>query len=112
AAGMIMLSGWDRVSEFIDPMCGSGTIPIEAALIALNIPPGYLGRKYGFEKWKDYDQDLWNKVVSSVSSKKELKFKIIASDKSPTAIEATARNIKSAKLLKTSEAYQNRIKIF
>lgn len=100
AAGMIMLSGWDKESEFIDPMCGSGTIPIEAALIALNIPPGYLGRKYGFEKWKDYDQELWDQVVSSVSSKKELKFKIIASDKSPTAIEATARNIKSAKLLK------------
>lgn len=100
AAGMIMLSGWDGESEFIDPMCGSGTIPIEAALIALNIPPGFLGRKYGFEKWKDFDKELWNKVLSSVSSRKELDFKIIASDKSPTAIEAAARNIKSAKLLK------------
>ena len=100
AAGMILLSGWDKESEFIDPMCGSGTIPIEAALIALDIPPGYLGRKYGFEKWKDFDKELWDKVIFSVSSKKELKFRIIASDKSPTAIEATARNIKSAKLLK------------
>ena len=100
AAGMIMLSGWDGESEFIDPMCGSGTIPIEAALIALNIPPGYLGRKYGFEKWRDFDEELWNKVKNSVSSKMKLRFAIIASDKSPTAIEATARNIKSAKLLK------------
>lgn len=100
AAGMILLSGWDRDSEFVDGMCGSGTIPIEATLIALNIPPGYLKKEYGFMKWKDYEPDLWNKVVNEVESKTELDFKIVASDKSPEAIEVAARNIKSAKLLK------------
>ncbi len=100
AAGMILLSGWDIESEFIDGMCGSGTIPIEATLIALNIPPGYLKAEYGFMKWKDYDSELWQKIKEEVESKTELDFKIIASDKSPEAIEAAARNIKSAKLLK------------
>jgi len=100
AAGMILLSGWDKDSEFIDGMCGSGTIPIEAALIALNIPPGYLRDSYGFMKWKDYDSELWQKIIDEVETKTELNFKIVASDKSPQAIEAAARNIKSAKLLK------------
>jgi len=100
AAGMILLSGWDKKSEFIDGMCGSGTIPIEAALIALNIPPGYLRESYGFMKWKDFDSDLWNEIKDEVKSKTELEFKIIASDKAPEAIEVAARNIKSAKLLK------------
>jgi len=100
AAGMILLSEWDRKSEFIDGMCGSGTIPIEAALIALNIPPGYLKKSYGFMKWKDFDSDLWNEIKDNVESKTKLDFKIIASDKSHEAIEVAARNIKSAKLLK------------
>ena len=100
AAGMILLSGWDKDSEFIDGMCGSGTIPIEAALIALNIPPGYLRNSYGFMKWKDFDSELWQKIKDGVEIKTELDFKIIASDKSPEAIEAAARNIKSANLLK------------
>jgi len=100
AAGMILLSGWDKNSEFIDGMCGSGTIPIEAALIALDIPPGYLRESYGFMKWKDFDSDLWNEIKDEVKSKTELDFKIIASDKAPEAIEVAARNIKSAKLLK------------
>jgi len=100
AAGMILLSGWDKKSEFIDPMCGSGTIPIEAALIALNIPPGYLGRTYGFQKWKDFDQTLWNKISAESSIKADSKILIVASDKSPNAIETTARNVKSAKLMK------------
>jgi len=100
AAGMILLSDWDKNSEFIDGMCGSGTIPIEAALIALNIPPGYLRESYGFMKWKDFDSELWDEIKTEVESKTELDFKIIASDKAPEAIEVAARNIKSAKLLK------------
>jgi len=100
AAGMIMLSDWDGNSEFIDPMCGSGTIPIEAALIALKIPPGYLGRSYGFQKWNDFDEILWEKIRSETSVINKLQFDIIGSDKSPQAIEVTSRNIKSAKLMK------------
>jgi len=100
AAGMILLSDWDQDSEFIDGMCGSGTIPIEAAWIALNIPPGYLRNHYGFMNWKDFDTVLWEKIKAEVEIKDKLDFKIIASDKSPEAIEAAARNIKNAKCLK------------
>lgn len=99
AAGMILLSGWDRKSEFIDPMCGSGTIPIEAALIALDIPPGYLGRTYGFQKWNDFDQTLWSEISSESTIEKDSKVTVVASDKSAKAIETTARNVKSAKLM-------------
>lgn len=100
AAGMILLSEWDKNSDFVDGMCGSGTIPIEATLIALNIPPGYLRERYGFMNWKDFDSELWQSIKNGVVSKTELNFNIIASDKSADAIAASARNIKSAKLLK------------
>ena len=64
AAGMVLLSGWDRMSNFVDPMCGSGTILIEAALIAANIPPGVYRKNYGFQRWNDYDPALWEKVYN------------------------------------------------
>ena len=53
AAGIVLLSGWNNKYDFYDPMCGSGTIPIEAALIAKNIPPGLYRKGFGFENWKD-----------------------------------------------------------
>lgn len=62
AAGMILLSGWDKTSNFVDPMCGSATILIEAALIAANIPAGSYKDFFGFEKWKNFDKDLWANV--------------------------------------------------
>jgi putative N6-adenine-specific DNA methylase len=62
AAGMILLTGWDGKSNFIDPMCGSGTILIEAALIARKIPAGSYKSMFGFEKWKNFDADLWENV--------------------------------------------------
>jgi putative N6-adenine-specific DNA methylase len=62
AAGMILLTGWDGKSNFIDPMCGSGTILIEAALIAGNIPPGSYKAMFGFEKWKNFNADVWEEV--------------------------------------------------
>ena len=58
AAGMILMAGWDGGSDFIDPMCGSGTLPIEAALIATNTPPGKFKKEFAFEKWDDFDLDL------------------------------------------------------
>ncbi len=63
AAGMIMLSGWEPHLSFVDPMCGSGTLLIEAALIAANIPPGYYREEFGFERWKDFDKELWDTIV-------------------------------------------------
>jgi len=62
AAGMILLSGWEGQSDFIDPMCGSGTLPIEAALIAQRIPPGKFRQKFAFENWLDFDASLFEKV--------------------------------------------------
>ena len=79
AAGMIHLSGWKGNTDFMDPMCGSGTIPIEAAMIAQNIPAGKFRRDYAFEKWKDFDQLLWEKVREPFT-KKEFTNKIYASD--------------------------------
>jgi len=62
AAGMILLSGWDGNSDFIDPMCGSGTLPIEAAMIAQNIPAGRFRKNYAFMEWADYDESLFEKI--------------------------------------------------
>ena len=59
AAGMILMTGWQGECDFIDPMCGSGTLPIEAALIARNIAPGVFRKEYAFEKWNDFDQTLF-----------------------------------------------------
>ena len=68
AAGIIMLSGWDKARPFIDPMCGSGTIPIEAALIARNIPAGNF-RSFTFEYWKDFDANLWEEIKREANAK-------------------------------------------
>lgn len=79
AAGMILLSGWKGESDFMDPMCGSGTLPIEAAMIAQNIPSGKFRKNYAFENWNDYDLLLWDQVKQSVT-KKTFQHKIYASD--------------------------------
>ncbi len=62
AAGILLMSGWNASATLTDPMCGSGTIPIEAGLIACKIPPGKFRPYFGFQKWKDYDEDLFDKV--------------------------------------------------
>lgn len=79
AAGMILLTGWKGETDFMDPMCGSGTLPIEAAMIAQNIPAGKFRKNYAFENWNDYDQLLWDNVKMA-SNKKEFTNKIYASD--------------------------------
>lgn len=61
AAGLIMLSGWDGQSDFMDPMCGSGTVLIEAAMIACNIPPNLIRKEFAFERWQDWDVELFEK---------------------------------------------------
>jgi putative N6-adenine-specific DNA methylase len=62
AAGLILLSGWDANTPFIDPMCGSGTLPIEAAWIALRRPPGLTRKRFGFQGWLDFDVALWTEI--------------------------------------------------
>lgn len=79
AAGMIKLSGWNGNSDFMDPMCGSGTLPIEAAMIAYNIPAGKFRKNYAFENWSDFDQLLLDDVKKE-NLKREFKHQIYASD--------------------------------
>ncbi len=96
AAGIILLSGWDRTCDFIDPMCGSGTFPIEAALIANNIPSGR-NRKFGFETWGSYDEDIWNEVKAESESKIiNSEVKIFAQDIDNQAIDIAFANAKRA----------------
>ena len=98
AAGMIMISGWDGKTPFMDPMCGSGTLAIEAALIAANIPPGIFREHYGFEKWKDFDRDLMEHVAQKLSDEREVTAQIIARDVDPEAVELTRRLVKQLDL--------------
>jgi putative N6-adenine-specific DNA methylase len=79
AAGMILLSGWEGTTDFVDPMCGSGTLPIEAAMIAQNIPAGKFRKNYSFQNWEDYNPELFETIKES-TSKKEFKNRIYASD--------------------------------
>lgn len=98
AAGMILLSGWDKQSVLIDPMCGSGTLIIEAAMIANNIPPGIYRKRFGFETWKDFDSDLLEKIYEEDSPEINTKIEIIGSDISEIAIRISKENISNAGL--------------
>lgn len=99
AAGMIMLSGWDGQSDFMDPMCGSGTILAEAAMIACNIPPNLMRKEFAFERWQDWDVDLFEKIEESLLKKtRDFHHSIIGFDKSPSAVAKAKENIKNAHL--------------
>ena len=99
AAGIVMNSGWDAQVPLIDPMCGSGTIPIEAALFASNTPPGKFRKSFGFQKWRDYDQDLFFRMKEETESNvRPCKGMIFASDVSEEAVEMSRANIRSAGL--------------
>ena len=99
AAGLLLLSGWDGQSDFMDPMCGSGTILIEAAMIACNIPPNLMRSEFAFERWKDWDVDLYETIENSLLSKtRDFHHKIMGFDKSLSAIRKANENIKNAHL--------------
>ena len=99
AAGLVMLSGWDGQSNLMDPMCGSGTILIEAAMIACNIPPNLMRKEFAFEKWQDWDVDLFEAVEASLLKKtRDFHYKILGYDKSPSAIRKAIENVKNAHL--------------
>lgn len=98
AAGIILKTGWRGDSDFLDPMCGSGTFLIEAALIAANINPGIYREKFAFEKWKDFDADLFEELYNDDSEEKEFNYKIFGGDIDPDAIAIARKNIKSARV--------------
>lgn len=101
AAGLIMLSGWNRDSHFIDPMCGSGTLLIEAAMYANNFPAGMYRKDFGFMHWPDFDSMLWDEVnKEALQEQTEFEYQIIGSDISPKNLAAARANLKSARLHK------------
>lgn len=100
AAGMLLLAGWKGQCNFMDPMCGSGTIAIEAALIALNIPPGIFRSSFAFENWKDFDANLFDAIYNDDSHEREFKHTIYASDISKKALAVAEANAKNAGLSK------------
>ena len=110
AAGMLLLAGWSGKSNFIDPMCGSGTFLIEAALIALNIPPGIFRKSFGFEKWKDFDKNLFDEVYNNDDNERSFDFKIYGFDISARAVSIAQENIKNAGLNKYIEIHTADIK--
>ncbi len=99
AAGMLLISGWQGQSDFLDPMCGSGTILIEAAMIGCRIPANINRRQFGFQNWRDYQPALFNKIKdASLAKVREFHFNITGFDKAPSAVAKAQQNIENANL--------------
>jgi putative N6-adenine-specific DNA methylase len=109
AAGMLLLAGWNGQSDFYDPMCGSGTLLNEAALIARNIAPGVYRQGFAFEKWANFNVDLWEDVYNDDSRERDFKYKIYGSDAGFYAAQAAQKNIQSAGLQRDIEVRQVRV---
>jgi putative N6-adenine-specific DNA methylase len=101
AAGAVILSGWDQKSDFFDPICGSGALLVEAAMIANNIPSGTYRKDFGFKHWKDFDPYLFQKAMEEgFNEQTEADIQIIGSDPTKENIDSAIENIRSAKLHK------------
>lgn len=96
AAGLIMMTGWQGETDFIDPMCGSGTMLIEAALIAKNMAPGIFRKEFAFEKWNDFDSELFDEIYNDDSMEREFNHKIIGYDVDMKAVNTALMNVKAA----------------
>ena len=100
AAGMILMTGWHGETDFIDPMCGSGTLLIEAALIARNMAPGVFRKEYAFEKWPDFDAELFDRIYNDDSQEREFTHHIYGYDIDPKAVQKASLNVRAAGLTK------------
>lgn len=101
AAGILRISKWNVSTPLIDPMCGSGTFPVEAALMALNIPPTFNRKSFAFEKWPDFDRMKWKKIQSEVFDKqKDVNMKIYGYDISDSNLAVAKNNIEKIRLHK------------
>jgi putative N6-adenine-specific DNA methylase len=99
AAGIILLSGWDVSATLTDPMCGSGTIPVEAGLIACKIPPGKFRQLYGFQRWNDFDEELFENIKSECNNQIRLSpVRIFGSDISAQTLQYAKANVARAGL--------------
>ncbi len=107
AAGLVLMSNYTGNSNFIDPMCGSGTILIEAAMIANHIPANINRNEFGFEKWGNFDEELFNKIHDSLLKRvSSTHYKIMGFDKAPSAIRKAKENIKNANLSEFISVHQ------
>lgn len=100
AAGMIMMTGWNGDCDFIDPMCGSGTLLVEAALIAHNMSPGIFRKSFAFEKWPDFDEELFDKIYNDDSQEREFAHHIYGYDVDMKAVNTARLNVRAAGLTK------------
>lgn len=98
AAGMILMTGWKGDTDFIDPMCGSGTLLVEAALIAHNMSPGIFRKEFAFERWTDFDQDLFDQIYNDDSQEREFKRHIYGYDVDIKAVNTARMNVRAAGL--------------
>ena len=98
AAGIILMTGWRGETDFIDPMCGSGTLPIEATLIARNMAPGLFRKGYAFEKWADFDAELFEKIYNDDSQERPFEHHVYGYDNNRKAVEIATNNVKAAGL--------------
>lgn len=113
AAGLIKLTGWEGQTNFYDPMSGSGTLLIEACMQARNVPAGHYRESFGFMEWKDYDEQLWNKIVKDASKNlKDFKYKILGTDHSMKAVNFAKRNIRSARFEPYIELQRSKLQNF
>lgn len=112
AAGIIKMTGWKGETDFIDPMCGSGTLLIEAGLIARNMAPGIFRQDYGFMHWPDFDEDLWQMIYDDDSEEREFKHRIYGYDLARQAVEIATKNVTSAGLADCVEVTQRDIADF
>lgn len=98
AAAMIKMSGWNGTCDFVDPMCGGGTLLIEAAMQALNIPAGFYRREYGFYQWKNFDRTLWKKVREEADIKDDVAINFYGSDIDGRFLDIARANVQKARL--------------
>lgn len=112
AAGMILMTGWRGETDFIDPMCGSGTLPIEAALIARNISPGVFRKEFAFEKWPDFDADLFDEIYNDDSQERDFEHHIYGYDNDMKAVNTANLNVRAAGLTKEITISQQDFKDF
>lgn len=110
AAGLIQLSGWQGKEPFVDAMCGSGTIPMEAAMLAMDIPSGYFRKHFGFIGWNDFEPTLWKRVRDEADSRiKEAEAPILATDNSNRALDIARKNLEHARLHKDIQLFRKSI---
>ena len=114
AAALIILSGWDKQMPLADFMCGSGTILIEAAMVARNIAPNKLRKRFGFQSWKDYDENLWHKIFDEAVARElpSTGVKIYGSDIDGVVLDKASQNIENAGFENDIELHKNPFQTF